>query len=288
MGVTIGGILSRLFATVKGRFGALMGLWVVFVAASIGVGMVLSLVMGVGMIAGGGILAGADPGEGGLMAMGMGVIAMMVVMYLVYVVVYLASYAALAHMASPLLQPSFGDSLSAGVRAALPLLGATLLLGIGYLVMFGALGAIGAVAGADGGPIGAIVLLLFLPVSIYLACRLSILLPVAAVDGVRNPVTIITRSWRLTRGHVLSILGATLAYVLIAVVLIVVAFLPVMALFGADAMGSDALGIGAILYLFLAMIVVFVVITITGAGLGSAIHAGVSDAAGETLQETFR
>lgn len=287
MEVTTGGILSRMFAMVKGRFGPLLGLWLVFLVATFGVGIVLSLVMGVGMMAGGGMMAAADPSEGGLMAMGAGFIVMMIVMYLVYILIYLASYASMAHMASPLLQPTFGESFSAGIRAALPLLGSTLLLGIGYLAVFGVLGVLGAMAGSDGGPLGVILILLIVPVAIYLGCRLSILIPLASVEGIRNPVAIISRSWQLTSGRVLSILGAMLVYIVIAIGLFILAFLPVIGSLGLSGMDSAGPGVGAIVYLFVAALVAMVLVTITGAAMGSAIHAAVADASGERFEDTF-
>lgn len=287
MEVTTGGILSRMFAMVKARFGPLVGLWLVFVVATFGVGIVLTLVLGVGMMAGGGMMAGADPSEGGLMAMGAGFIVMMILMYLVYILIYLASYGSMAHMASPLLQPTFGESLGAGVRAALPLLGATLLLGIGYLIVFGTLGALGALAGSDGGPLGVILILLILPVAIYLGCRLSILIPLAAVEGIRNPIAIIGKSWQLTSGRVLSIFGAMLVYMVIAFGLFLVAFLPVLGSFGLSGTAAEAPGVGVMLYLFVAVLVALVLVTITGAAMGSAIHAAVSDASGERFEDTF-
>lgn len=288
MEVTTGAILSRMFAMVRERFAALVGLWLVYTVAVFGVGIVLSLVMGASMMAGGGMLAGTDPNESGLLAMGIGFIAMMVVMYLVYVLIYLASYASLAHMASPLVQPDFGTSLTAGLRAALPLLGAALLLGIGYLVVFGLFAALAALGGPDaGGALGVVLILLVVPVALYLGCRLSIQFPLAAVEGLRNPVTIIARSWRLTSGSVLSILGAVLVYIVVVIVLFLLAFVPVLGSISLAGSGAAEPGIGVMIYTIFAMLAVLVLVTITGAALQSAIHASVSDATGDRFADTF-
>lgn len=288
MEVTTGAILSRMFAMVRQRLGALVGLWLVYTVAVFGVGIVLSGVMGAGMIAGGGLLDGADPSGGGLMAMGAGMIVMMVVMYLVYLLIYLASYASLAHMASPLVQSDFGLSLTAGLRAALPLLGSTVLLGIGYLVVFGLFGVLAALGGqGGGGALGVVLVLLILPVALYLGSRLSILFAIASVEGVRNPITIIARSWHLTGGRVLSILGAVLVYIVVAIILFLLAFVPAFGVVGLTGGGSPEAGIGVVIYTIFAMLAVLVLVTITGAALQSAIHASVSDATGERFADTF-
>lgn len=288
MEVTTGAILSRMFAMVRQRLGALVGLWLIYMVAVFGVGIVLSLVIGASAMAAGGMVAGTDPSEGGLMAMGFGALAMMVVMYLVYLLLYLASYASLAHMASPLVQPDFGSSLTAGLRAALPLLGSTVLLGIGYLVVFGLIGVLAALGGSDGGgALGVVLVLLILPVALYLGSRLSILIPLAGVEGLRNPIAIIARSWRLTGGSALSILGAMLVYIVVVVGLFLLAFVPAFGVIGVAGGGSPEAGIGVMIYTIFAMLAVLVLVTITGAALQSAIHASVSDATGERFADTF-
>ena len=273
-----------MLATVKARFGPLLGLWALFFVGQIGFSLVFTMIAGVGAMAGAGLM---DSGGGGAAALGGGMIVMMILFYVVYLLIYVASYAALAHHASPLIQPSFGESLTAGVRAALPLLGATVLLIIGYIILAIPVGLLFAVVGSAGEVAVGLFGLLILPLLVYFGCRLSILFPLATVEGIRSPVTLITRSWQLTGGNVLPIFLATLAFVVVAIVLALLVFLPAFGPMISGEMTDPAAGIGLILLMLVGMLVLAVVLSIMGAGLASSIHAGVSDISGETYSETF-
>lgn len=284
MELTASGILSRMWATVKARFGPLLGMWALFFVGQIGFSFVFMMVAGVGAMAGAGMM---DPSSGGAAALGGGMIIMMIVFYVAYLLIYVAGYAALAHHASPLIHPSFGESLGAGVRAALPLLGATLLLLLAYFVLAIPFALLGAAIGSVAEAVGGILALLLLPVLIYIGCRLSILFPLASVEGIRSPVTLITRSWQLTRGRVLPIFLALLVFIVIAVVLLALVFVPAFGPLMAGGEPDAGAGIGLMLLSIVGVLVLAVVLTIAGAALGSAIHAGVSDVSGETYSDTF-
>jgi hypothetical protein len=284
MELTASGILSRMLATVKARFGPLLGLWALYFVGQIGFSFVFVLIAGAGAMAGAGLM---DSSGGGAAALGGGMIVMMIVFYVAYLLIYVASYASMAHHASPLINPSFGESLSAGVRAALPLLGATLLLLLAYLVLAIPFALLFAAIGSAGEAASLLFGLLLLPVLVYLGCRLSILFPLATVEGIRSPVGLITRSWALTGGRVLPIFLATLAFSLVAIVLVVLVFLPVFGPLLSGEAPDPAAGVGLFLLSGIGMLVLVVVLTIMGAAMSSAIHAGVSDASGDSYSDTF-
>ena len=82
---------------------------------------------------------------------------------------------------------------------------------------------LGAISGALGLPAVAIVLaVLAVPALIYVAIKLSLMSPVIAIEKLMNPVAIIRRSWRLTKGNSLRLLLfyflLTLVYLVIGIV----------------------------------------------------------------------
>lgn len=284
MELTTSGILSRMWATVKARFGPLLGMWALWFVGQIGFSFVFMMIAGVGAMAGAGMM-GSD--GSGAAALGGGMIVMMVLFYLVYLLIYVASYASLAHHASPLIFPSFGESLAAGVRSALPLLGATVLLFVGYIVIAIPIGLLMAAVGSAGEALTGLLGLLLLPVLVYVGCRLSILFPLAAVEGIRSPIVLITRSWKLTSGHVLPIFLATVLFIVIVLILVAIAFIPILGPMMSGEQIDPEAGIGMFLLTFVGMLALFIMLPILGAALGSAIHAGVSDVTGETYSDTF-
>ncbi len=280
MEISASGILSRMFEMTKNRFGALLGLWIIYFVAQIVFSFLFVMVAGASVFASG---AMSDPNAFG--AFGVGMIVSLIVFYVLYLLIYAASYASMAHMASPLLQPRFGDSFNAGIRSALTLLGVMVLLIVAYIALAFALSLL-AIPLASAGNAGSIVMaIVFVPVLIYLGCRLSIVFPLVAVENIRNPITAIGRSWSLTGGSVLSILGAMIAYIVIVVVLLGLVFAPL--LLGGSSFGDPAAGIATMAFVFIGAIVATIVVTILGAALASAIHAGLAELPGGTLSETF-
>lgn len=280
MNLSTSGILSRMFAMTKGRLGPLIGLWFVYFAAQIAFMVVFTLVAGVGAFAGAGM---EDPAA--MAGLGAGLIGMMIVFYLIYLLIYVASYGSLSHMASQLVQPTFGQSIDAGMRSSLSLFATMVLLLIVYFVASLILGAIIGAAGLESSGAGIAALILFVPLLIYLGCRLAILFPLAAVEGIRNPITIIRRSWTMTRGNVLGILGAMLVYLVITIALIAVAFVP---MFGTMTGGAGAEpGFGMIIVMLILFLIAAIIVTILGAALASAIHSGLYESTQGNLSETF-
>ena len=214
-------VLATTMAILRNRGIGLVGIWLAFLVLVIILGAVAFGVIGAGALAAGGMGMSGDGLGAGL---GLGMLGAMLVFYLAYILIYMAQSLAMAHYASPLVEPDIGTSFSAGFRGALTMVGVTVLLLIVYFAVALVMGLASAALSSVGDLLGAGFAILILPVAIYLMCRLSILLPVVAVDGVRNPVTAIGRTWALTRGNALAIFLSLLAFVVVAIVVFGVMF----------------------------------------------------------------
>lgn len=115
-------------------------------------------------------------------------------------------------------RPTVGEAIMLGLSGTLPVIAAQILMGMGIAAMIMLPVAL---AGAMGMPVLAVVAVLAgLGVTIWLTVRLSLLSPAVMVDGIRNPITALQRSWQLTQGKAGSLL--------VFYVLVVIAFLVVM------------------------------------------------------------
>lgn len=280
-------VLATTVAMLRSRGIGMIGIWLAFLVLVIILGAVAFGVIGAGALAAGGL---GVSGEGLGAGLGFGMLGVMLVFYLAYILIYMAQSLAMAHYASPLVEPDMGTSFSVGFRGALTMLGVTVLLLIVYFAVAMVMGLAGAALSSVGDLVGAGFAILMLPVAIYLMCRLSILLPVVAVDGVRNPVTAIGRTWALTRGNALAIFLSLLAFLVAAVAVFGVMFVffagSMQSLESSMAGGSGA-ALGGMLGMLLVLILVGLVFAAAGAALMSAIHSKLSDRGTESLSRTF-
>lgn len=114
-------------------------------------------------------------------------------------------------------RPTVGEAIRQGARAVLPVLAAQFLVALGVAALISLL--LGA-AVASG--VAALKLLIGLGMVVglaYVFVRLSLVSPVVVVDGQRNPVAALRRSWGLTGGSVFHLL-AFYALLLIAAVIL--------------------------------------------------------------------
>ncbi len=273
------------------RFWLLVGMWAVFFAIQMAGMMVLGIVAAVMGAAGAGMGGGLDD-PSAMAGMGVGLIIVFVIFYGAYLVLVLAQQAAMVTLASPLEEPSFGGAMSRGFKSALPFFGIAIVLILAYVAIGGVLGLLIGAAGMGSpdaaGILGGLLLLAFLPVLIYIGCRLSVLVPVVAVDQVFNPINAIRRSWNVTQGKVLRIFLCTLVFVVISAVIIGVPFLMI---FGA-ALGSSggepgAGAIGTMLFGVLIFIPLMIVYTIFASAYNAALHSEVTGGGSEAYEEVF-
>jgi hypothetical protein len=135
---------------------------------------------------------------------------------------------------------SVGESIGRGGKRFLPLLGALLLLGLagGLLFFIAAMVAVvivpGALASAQAGATtpamataAAVTILLILPFLLFVGARMVALTP-AAVAEEGGPIALLRRSWRLTAGNSLKLVGFLL---LVGIAVSVIGYV-VEALFG--------------------------------------------------------
>lgn len=287
MQVDIGRVFTNSFAILRQRFLSLLGVWGVFFGASIALFMVLGFGMGGAAFMG----AGADLENAG--AFGAGFIILILLFYVGYFYINGAQQCAMVAMATPLEKPSFSDALNAGLRGGLTFMGVLVLILIAYLIGILLLGLVGAVMTMLGDIGAALFAILILPVLIYLACRLVLVVPVIAVDRTYNPINALSRSWQLTGGNVLRIF-------VVLVVLSVGAFVVFGALFGVlfgigFSAGFDvdnpAAGVGGMVAAFavglLLLFPLYILFSLFASTVMAALHAEVSDSSVQELGETF-
>jgi hypothetical protein len=96
-------------------------------------------------------------------------------------------------------RPTVGEAIKIGLIGLLPAIGAyiVLVLGLGFVAAL-----LAVVAGVTGNAaVGFIVVLAIIAGVVYVLVKVSLSGPVIAIDKVYNPVKILTRSWRLTKGN---------------------------------------------------------------------------------------
>jgi hypothetical protein len=292
----IGQLISDTFGMVKGRFWELAALWAIYFGITIVLTIGLGIGMGVAGLAGFAAMAGSDPlASGNPLALGVGMIVVVALFYVGYLLVMMAQYASMILVASPIRQASFSEALGSGWRAAPALLLLMIVLLIGYFVVVMVLGLVGTAFSAMGETAGGLIVLLLIPVLVWLGCRLAPLFAVVAVDGVRNPFAAIARAWRLTAGHALTILLASLVFMVIMIALAAVALAPSIGLLRtladpaalADAGSAAGPAVGGFLLLMLGFLVLSVLFNICYCAFMAVIHGSLSGAAGEGAAEAF-
>jgi membrane-anchored glycerophosphoryl diester phosphodiesterase (GDPDase) len=158
--------------------------------------------------------------------------------------VALVGQLALARLAFPP-ATTVGEALRHGLRRLLPQIGAILILIAAIFALLIPVGIVAAASGVDvtrGAVMPALpgaalfVLLLVFIAIIFVAVRLMLATPVAALENVGS-VTILRRSWELTRGHFWKLLGFLLmmlaAIVVISLAIAVTVGALVIMMFGA-------------------------------------------------------
>lgn len=157
------------------------------------------------------------------------VVAFGLVSFLLQSLGYLAMLALLTDKA----RPTVAQAISGAVKALPTLIGAALLFFGGYLMavliftLFA--GAIGAISGLAA--LAAVLVVVLIAGMVYVMIKLSLILPVIVVEGLRNPMAALLRSWQLTKSNSLRLfvfyLLLTIAYFVLTIVITIVAMAPV-------------------------------------------------------------
>lgn len=290
-----GQVISDTFGIAKARFGPLLGLWAIYFALTTFAFIAMAVVVGAVGMAGSVALGEGDAlSAEGAMAGGAAMMLVLIVFYLGYLIVAMAQYASLITMASPLRRSNVGEALGAGWRSAPTLLSLVIILLVGLIAAGLVLGPIEEVFDASSAYGSLLFAVLLSPVVIWLGCRLCPLSAVVAVDRVRNPFAAIARSWRLTRGHALTIFLASLVFTVILLLICGVALLPSIGLLRSMAdpaamIGADAVGpaLGGMALLFLGFLVASVLVNVLYCAFMAVIHGRLTSAAEEGTAATF-
>lgn len=158
-------------------------------------------------------------------------------------------------------RPTVGEAIRGSLRGAVPYLLAQILSGFALIlaavVVIAALSAVGGTTGA------ALALAIVLVLAIYIGVRLSLTAPIIAVEGVRNPVAALIRSWNVTKGNTGRLLAFYALFLVAFLVILIVANLVVgiplamlapgnLALIGEAFVGS---ALGAVMALYFVAII---------------------------------
>ncbi len=95
--------------------------------------------------------------------------------------------------------PTVGEAMKRGLGAAPSYVAAQLLAALAASLAIGV--PLGLISFVAPGAAAAVAFFGLLLVAVYLLVKFSLIAPVIAIEGVRNPLTALTRSWRLTKGN---------------------------------------------------------------------------------------
>lgn len=176
-------------------------------------------------------------------------------------------------------RPTVSEAIGGALQGLLPYLAASLL----FAVVFGLVGGLAiAIGGAVAPALAAVAFLLVLCFGIFASIRLILIGPVIAVEGTRNPLTALQRSWSLTRGQFWRIFGFLALVVILFVVVLGVISLLVGVVLAIFTSGETQRVLGALLSSAMtAVLVVYLT------GIYSAIHRQLAGPGTKDLGETF-
>ena len=176
-------------------------------------------------------------------------------------------------------RPTVGEAIRAGVSGTPSYLAAQVMVVIGLSLIGGVLVGLAAVVSPV---LAVVVVLLVMAVVIFTVFRMLLVAPVVAVEGVRNPLAAMARSWRLTQGNFWRIFAFILLIlilfvVVVGIVMMVIGLILALATSGEAqriiaAVFSSALGAVGVVYF---------------AGVIAAIHRQLGGPAAADLSATF-
>ena len=176
-------------------------------------------------------------------------------------------------------RPTVGEAIRSGLSGLLPYLGAQLLFALAVGLVGGIV--IG-VAAAIAPPLAAVGALLLFVVAVFIGVRLILVAPVIAVEGQRNPLTALRRSWTLTQGQFWRIFGFLALVMILFLVILGVIMLLVGVVLAILTSGETQRVLAAVVSSALTAVVVTYVI-----GIIAAIHRQLAGPGKAGLAETF-
>jgi len=200
--------------------------------------------------------------------------------FLLVAVAQIIGTLALLVLLSDTARPTVGEALERGARGFLSYIGAQLLFAIGLGLLIGVPAALALASGSQAAFV--LVIALAIVVGIYCAVKISLVGPAIAIDGLLNPVAILARSWRLTKGNSFRL---AMFYLLLIVAIAVVAIV-VTLVFGLvfAALGSEIETIGNGVVASLVNAVVTVIFLAVLAAVHRQLAGSASGQAGVTFE----
>ena len=175
--------------------------------------------------------------------------------------------------------PTVGEALGTGIKSIPSYLAAQLISALGAGLAIGL--PIGLIAAVAPPAVATLTVVAAIPVIIYFVIKFSLIAPVIAIEGERNPIAAIQRSWRLTKSNSLRIM--LFLFLLIFTIGIIAALVSGVIGLVLSAMGEPVatIGINATSALVNALVtVILLVVTV-------AIHRQLAGPSAEGLAETF-
>lgn len=176
-------------------------------------------------------------------------------------------------------RPTVGEALGQGIRSIPAYIAAQLLSALAAGVVIGL--PLGLMAALAPPAVTATAGLALVVLAIYIFVKLSLIAPVIAIDGERNPFAAMARSWRLTKGNSVRIFGFIV--LLFAVILIIGALVQGILTLILSAIGGDVATIGTAVVSSLVNAVITVIFLVVIAS----IHRQLSGGTPERIAETF-
>lgn len=198
---------------------------------------------------------------------------------LIAVVASIVGYLALLALLRDATRPTVSQALGTGLAGLLPAIGVYVLFVGGASLAFGLLLGIAVASGVSA--LQALVIAIAFAGIVYLSIKVSMAAPVIAIEKIRNPVKVLARSWRLTKGNSLRLF---LFFLLIFIVYMVISVLAGVALGALSlAFGEEAFKVvNAIVTGLLATAVAVVAVAVL-----AAIHRQLAGESPEQLGQTF-
>lgn len=175
--------------------------------------------------------------------------------------------------------PTVGEALGTGIRSIPSYLAAQLLTGLGAGLAAGL--PFGLIAAFAPPAVTLVAMLALIVLMIFIFVKTSLIAPVIAIEGERNPVNAIRRSWRLTKGNASRIL--LFLFLLMFTIGIIATLVSAVLGLVLSAIGEPVTTIGLNLVSGLVNAVVTVIFLVVTA----AIHRQLAGPSSETLAQTF-
>ena len=288
MTVDIGKVFSDTWAMIKQRWLAMIGLWAAFV------GVLILFYIGTIIAAGTWFVTFADAfnGAGGFAdataygGLGVGFVVITVLIMVGFYTIIFGQFGSMVAMASPTRRPTFRDAFGRGLKGGLTLIGVLILFLLAMIVVWLALILVGLILSFLG-QLGQWIMLIGLFVgNIYVSCRFSVLVPVIVVERVFNPIKAINRTWEITGGNVLRILVVMIVFTVLALLMLGVPYALLFAVVDLQGAGMGT-AIATLIMVYVIFFAIFFGFMLFSTSMIASLHAQISDTQASEFSKAF-